>query len=1138
MASRGAGKAPADASQRRQALDTRHSYIVQAPAGSGKTELLIQRYLALLARLDEPETVLAITFTRKAAGEMRGRVLEALRAAEAGEPPAEAHARATFELARSALEQDRRRGWGLSGNPARLRIQTIDSFCLGVTERLPISSRLGGAPLIEDDCDALYQEAARGTMLRLGGEDETARAAERLALHLDARLDQAENLLAGMLGRRDQWLRHTGSGREDREAARASLEESFGKMIESRLEAALELIPGGDRSRLGGFARFAAGNLGHDASSAGLLALSECEEFPPAEASGLAAWRGVCELLLVKDKDAFRRKVDIRNGFPGGENVSREFAALLQSLEQNRPLLEALAEVRRLPEPRYSDEQWRILDALLDLLPVATAELAAVFQRSGRMDFIEISMRARMALGTAEEPTDLGLALGEKIQHILVDEFQDTSVSQNELLEVLTASWDEDGAQTLFAVGDPMQSIYRFRKAEVGLFLAVRSAGLPAVRPQALTLSTNFRSRASIVDWANEVFGKVFPAQEDIGRGAVPYAPFTQFQDEADRGAVGVHPILGRDDRREAEMAANLIAEARARDRGGKIGVLVRARSHLVELARELASRRIRFRAVEIDPLGERPVVQDLLAITRAMLHPADRVAWLACLRAPWCGLTLTELHALAGNGAKDTVWESIRRPATTLAPESTRRLDRFRVVLADALEQKGRLPLRLWVESAWLRLGGPGCLTHKEDIQHAGQFFDMLAVLDAADGAATASALEQSVQALFAAADPQADDSLQLMTIHKAKGLEFDTVILPGLGKTPRRDDSPLLRWTEAPFQSEILLLMAAKSPRSGGSDPHYNYLGALEKDKAELESQRLLYVAVTRARRRLHLIGHVEVREGKNGERVMGDPKSGSLLRWIWPAVRPEFEREFERWRQEPVEVTTPGEEGERPTRLLHRLGDGWAAPPPPPAADWLGPATAQVSALESIPFEWVGDTLRHVGTVVHAWLHRIAIEGVENWTPQKLDGRRSAFESQLATLGVPGDEMAGAVFRVAEALRNTLADPRGHWILRRRTTDQREYALAGEIDGRVVHRVIDCTFVDEDGARWIVDFKTSAHEGGDVEAFLDMQVDRYRPQMEDYARLLRRIAEHPIRVGLYFPLLQGWRDWTSGSGASGAG
>src|SRR5512144_2519652 len=126
----------ADAWARERALDVRHSFIVQAPAGAGKTELLTRRYLALLATVEQPESILAITFTRKAAAEMRDRIVGAVRAPDPARP---LHER-TLALARAALAADEVRGWGLLAQPGRLRIQTIDALNLGLARRLPLLS--------------------------------------------------------------------------------------------------------------------------------------------------------------------------------------------------------------------------------------------------------------------------------------------------------------------------------------------------------------------------------------------------------------------------------------------------------------------------------------------------------------------------------------------------------------------------------------------------------------------------------------------------------------------------------------------------------------------------------------------------------------------------------------------------------------------------------------------------------------------------------------------------------------------------------------------------------------------------------------------------------------------------------------
>ena len=135
--------AASDEPSRRRALDAHQSFIVQAPAGSGKTELLIQRYLSLLATVEQPEQVVAITFTRKAAAEMRARIVEALREASAEEAPTEPHRALTHELASTALERDRARGWSLLATPRRMRIDTLDALNAWLAQQLPILS--GGA---------------------------------------------------------------------------------------------------------------------------------------------------------------------------------------------------------------------------------------------------------------------------------------------------------------------------------------------------------------------------------------------------------------------------------------------------------------------------------------------------------------------------------------------------------------------------------------------------------------------------------------------------------------------------------------------------------------------------------------------------------------------------------------------------------------------------------------------------------------------------------------------------------------------------------------------------------------------------------------------------------------------------------
>src|SRR6185369_13970108 len=179
--------------------------------------------------------------------------------------------------------------------------------------------------------------------------------------------------------------------------------------------------------------------------------------------------------------------------------------------------------VRSLPPPRYTDDGWRIVEALLDVLHRAGAYLLLQFRDAKAIDFTEGTLGALAALDD-DAPSELLLRLDFRIQHLLIDEFQDTSFTQIELIRRLTAGWQPDDGRTLFAVGDPMQSIYRFRGAEVRLFVEAQQYGRIAELPvENLVLRRNFRSQARLVEWTNAVFAGVLGPHNDPWRGKVAF---------------------------------------------------------------------------------------------------------------------------------------------------------------------------------------------------------------------------------------------------------------------------------------------------------------------------------------------------------------------------------------------------------------------------------------------------------------------------------------------------------------------------------------------------------------------------------------------------------------------------------------
>ncbi|HEX3062976.1 MAG TPA: UvrD-helicase domain-containing protein, partial [Usitatibacter sp.] len=469
-----------DQDNRERALDVARSFIVQAPAGSGKTELLIQRCLALLARVERPEEIAAITFTVKAAAEMRGRVLEALRRARSSPRPATALGARTWDLARAALERNDSLGWRLEESADRLKVQTIDALCASLTRQMPVLSRFGGQPEVIEDATALFAEAARNLLAMVEEPGVEAESVARLLRHLDNDSATAAKLIAEMLARRDQWLR-TLERRTDRE----SLERALDEVRRFAVEEMLSLWPAG-------------------------------EKCPQLDTDG---WISQAGAWMTKDGE-WRRKDPVA-------------PAAVRAVDA---MLEAMCAVKNLPPGRYSDVQWDALEAMLRVAPLAIAQLQLVFAKHGKADFTEFALRALLALEGDEGATDLMLVLDYRIRHLLVDEFQDTSFTQFRLLELLTSGWEAGDGRTLFVVGDPMQSIYRFREAEVGLFLRAWREGVGAVALEPVTLSANFRSQAGIVDWVNGAFPRVMPTAADARTGAVKYAPSRAVHPEEAQG--------------------------------------------------------------------------------------------------------------------------------------------------------------------------------------------------------------------------------------------------------------------------------------------------------------------------------------------------------------------------------------------------------------------------------------------------------------------------------------------------------------------------------------------------------------------------------------------------------------------------
>ncbi len=1202
-----------DQPQRENALHPARSVLVQAPAGSGKTDLLARRFLRLLADVDSPAQIVAITFTKAAAAEMRHRILNELEKAGQCPTPPDAEDEFSMEsLAHRALARSRALGWNLVELPAQLRVSTIDSFCRELALQQPLLSGLGGGLEICEQPRDLYRRAARGTLERVDSADpELQQAIRGLLDWRDNDWQGLESLLVEMLSKRDRWMHYFVLGKhQDWDAVRERLERPFTNAVREGLTALsrlLDRVPGAREEALA-LARFACGKR-NGALHRELAELAEFPEPPFANAAALEDARQACACLaaLLLTSGAFRRRVNTRHGFPADCRREKErLLRLIASLDAVPGLQFALAEAAALPPARYTDDDWRIVCACFTVLRAAAAQLKVVFAETGAVDFIEVAQTADAVLHADDGlPAEAAFAPVDDVRHLLVDEFQDTSRRQHQLLAALIAAWPDRQDRTCFVVGDPMQSIYFFRDADTELFSRVQMTGLDAHNAEPLLfdrvqLSANFRTTPPLVTELNHFFGQVFAGDDGSGIEFSPASPARATGDHT-RPSFRLHlsfvpqATKARIAEREAARAGQiqeivaLIREhmersAAARAIGGKyrIAVLGRTRKALAPIAEALRNEAIPFRAVDLEPLRDRPEVLDALTLARALLNPHDRLAWLGVLRAPWCGLSLADLHTLAG----DDDPALLARPVPELLAERIHHIgEDGRKAAERVLNAANSAPalrfarpaasLGAWLQQVWTRLGGEAC-SDATACANLDLLWNCLDRLPNGEQDLLGPALDAALNSLTALPDPDAsaDCGVQLMTIHKSKGLEFEVVIVPELQARDGRPEVKLLSWLERGLaepddSGEITeFLVAPIQPKGADRGRAKEWVDRVYRRREVQEMRRILYVAATRAREELHFFARPAYAEQKDGSLEIAKP-AGTLLATAWPALGAEVESTFSDWlavrsasQSEPdtIPALAAGAEGNlavmpappKPA-ILRRLPADYKPPcdnsspeitdqcaietagPKTPAAG----ATSGGSVAQLYSRHEGGPLSRAMGDAVHMLLEQLArLRIAMEWDAARaaLRALEPRVAAEVRALGLsPRQAQETAALAMSLAL-DASADPAGAWILSPHPQAASEIGWNGMVAGMLRSVRVDRVFqagltpcTDGDNCWWIVDYKTAHSENLTTEAALPNLRPHFAAQLEAYAEVLRKLHPdgRPIRVALYYPRLRAL-DW----------
>lgn len=1065
-----------DHEQRLKATDPRSSFIVQAPAGSGKTEILTQRYLRLLATVQEPEQIVALTFTRKAAHEMRERIVCALQQTAEGIKASSDHQKQTFGYAAKALARSKRFNWQLLDQPARLRIFTIDSLCHRISQAIPLQDTHVPFAKISEAPQQRYDEAAKACLDYAIHEPQFAPAIKQLLSHVDNRQDHLLALFTELLITRDQWLSILHQAKTQK---KEQFEDALFWIEQHELNRLSQSIPKDCVQTLIDLARQVTEiESNPDSARYSLRHWERLDQFDRKLSAGLAA-------LLLTTQNTLRKSFDHHVGLKRQccdaevfKRLKAQSQSLLEQLSAAPDFLTALIRAKKIPEPHYDKEQWAVLQALFSLLPLLAAHLQLVFTQHNEVDFTAITQQALDALGDAEAPTDLALYLDHQIHHLLVDEFQDTSIQQFQLLTQIVQGWQADDGKSLFVVGDPMQSIYRFRSAEVGLFLRARETGIGPVKLFPLELTCNFRSNATIVNWVNTQFQEIFPHHEDIESGAVSYHRARSIQPETPTSVVAAWQY--EDAKAQAQALAERVQATLEDYPDDDLAILVRSRTHLPPIMRALKEAKIPFQGIEIDLLSKLPHIRDAFSLTQALLMPANRLAWLAFLRSPWVGLSLSDLHIIARYAPKQSIGLALSHlDKMPLLTEDGRTRAAYAYAVFQHASQHRQQSLTAWL-LATLNLFHFKQILSVEEQDDLEQYWLLVDQHEHKGQISDWQRFKTELNQLYS--KRVTPSRLKIMTIHKSKGLEFDTVILPGLSAKSNPPKSPLLRWLRLPTEDHELLLLSPIKAADHEQCLLYDYLGKLDSEKNQYEQQRLLYVAVTRARKRLYLMDS----QSKSHEGAFRH----LLKRQIFSDASPDrcdllLTDELPKLRRLPAEA-------------YQKL------------PSYAVPRTGHVRPMIPDP-----NHMRLIGIAVHELLQWIC----DHHPDELAQVPWALVKHRLTTLGFSGTAHQSALSTVHQSIQQIFNDPIGQWLIQAHQDEHNEYELLVQEDGEIATRIIDRTFLER-GIRWIIDFKTGRLD--------EETLQSHRQQINAYARLMATRHSEPIHCGLYYLSNSHWESW----------
>jgi len=802
--------------QARAALDHTRSKCVTAGAGTGKTHVLVRKYISLLEKGASVGSILALTFTEKAAAEMKVRVRQAL---------AEKEGKAWDAVRDEFL-------WA--------KVSTFHAFCAAVLREFPLEANVGPsftvldereAALLRDEAmdDLIYgdppaedREAVIGALRAVGAYE-----LKNYLIALSRHRDDAEAFFAALAENEeavlDAWRAIV---EEEREKASLAFRDRAGPSIEV-LEGLAARYPGK-----------------RDPAEAYLRAVER-------HLSGT-----VDALIEIHRGSGLRANMGQRKNWAGDDlNRLREaYVALKGCIEDNEAALSLALD----PGDPFTRATLAFLHDLSKVFHAFIRVVEAEKRRRNALDFDDLVNRTRRLLVDHEE---IAAHFRNRFRFILIDEFQDTDPVQIAIIHVILGR--EPG--TLFIVGDPKQSIYLFREADVAQFRHTRDMIERDFGGETIALDVNFRSAPSVVEFTNVIFGALM-----VGCGQPWEFLYEPLAPNRSDGAGSVEILLpqkvrdraaGR--RAEADMAAKKIRaivergeksvwrDGESRPAGyGDIAILLERRTNLAYYEWALARYGIPYRVHAGLGFYERQELYDIYNILRFLVNDRDDVALYGALRSPYFGFSDARLFTVAGT----SLWERLQRSGD---PDAIAAATTLRGWLSVARRLPPARLIRRVIDESGITVIFGGTAGGEQAVAN----IEKLIAIARASSVTLADLVEELGRSIDdgeregdAPLDLTSSDAVSIMTVHAAKGLEFPVVVVPDLAETPRAGGATIM--VEGGLRLGVRIPNPAHDYEREDT-PILQVLKAEYRQKEEAERKRLFYVAATRAKDHLVLCG-----------------------------------------------------------------------------------------------------------------------------------------------------------------------------------------------------------------------------------------------------------------------------------------